>query len=43
MTNQLVLCDLDSHKQVGYAVSLRNGNFENDFSAVIVDTKIEVN
>lgn len=37
----LVLCDLDSQEQEGYAASLRDNSFENNLDTAIAKTKIE--
>ena len=39
--DHLVLYDPNSQEQEGYATSLCDDNFENDFDVIIADTKIE--
>lgn len=41
--NNMVHCNPDHYKSVGYVVDLYNSNYKNNFDAAIVDTGIEGN
>lgn len=43
ITDNIVYCDLDYYKRVGYVVNLYDCNYKNDLDATIADTSIEEN
>lgn len=43
MTDNMVYCDLDYYKRIGYKVDFCDGNYENDLNFTIADKGIEGN